>query len=453
VSSTARSVAADGSDAAVAGTRTRRVASRSTAFLIVGFTTVVLLVSSTVPSPMYVIYQQRWHFSPVVLTMVFGIYALAVLVSMLLFGSLSDTAGRRRVLSFALIVVAVAMVLFATAGGVTQLLVARAVQGIGVGIATSTLGAALIELSPSGPARGMQVNAVGPTTGMALGALGAGLLVQYGSAPTVLSYLILLAVFVICFVAVQFIPETAPGAGHGLRIVPRRVSVPGQSRRQFAVLALTIVSVWAIGGLYLSLGPSLVAELLHSRNHVLGGLVVTLLAAFGAAAQLTEAKLTGVRPIVIGTILLLVSLGAVALALSINSAVLFFVATAVLGFGWGSAFFGSFRAMAALADPARRGELIAAIYVVAYLAMSVPSIIAGAAVRSYGLLSTTEVFIAVVALLVVFALLSLPLVTRHPNLSVHRLHLGHRRAVDSLTAAAPAPCAAPVHEMPAAAAN
>jgi len=429
--------------------RSRRTVSRSTALLIVGITTVALLISATAPSPMYVIYQQRWHFSAVVLTVIFGIYSVAVLVSVLLFGSLSDTVGRRPVLAFALVVVMVAMVLFATAGGVTDLILARAVQGTGIGLATGTLGAALIELSPSGaPSRGMLINAVGPTTGMAVGALGSGLLIEYGTAPTVLSYLILLAVFVVCVAAVLLLPETAPNAGHGLRVVPRRVSVPAQSRRPFAVLALSIISVWAIGGLYLSLGPSLVAELLHSGNHVFGGLVVALLATFGAAAQLTESKLTGVRPIVIGGVLLLISLVTVALALRVNSALLFFIGTAVLGFGWGSAFLGAFRALAALADPAHRGELIAAIYVVAYPAMSVPSIIAGVAVQRVGLRDTALAFIAVVAVMVAVALISLPLVTRHPNLSVHRLHLGSRRAVDAFTTPAPGPCGVPAQELP-----
>jgi MFS family permease len=352
------------------------------------------------------------------------------------------------VLAFALVVVMVAMVLFATAGGVTDLILARAVQGIGIGLATGALGAALIELSPAGaPGRGMLVNAVGPTTGMAVGALGSGLLVEYGTAPTVLSYLILLAVFVVCAGAVLLIPETAPNAGHGLRIVPHRVSVPARSRRPFAILAMSVISVWAIGGLYLSLGPSLVADLLHSSNHVSGGLVVALLATFGAAAQLTEGKLTGVRPIVIGAVLLLISFVIVASALSVNSAPLFFIGTAVLGFGWGSAFLGTFRALAALADPAGRGELIAAIYVVAYPAMSVPSIIAGVAVRYVGLRNTAEAFIAVVAVMVAVALSSLPLVTRHPNLSVHRLHMGRQRAVDAFTTPAPAPCGVPAQEL------
>lgn len=413
---------------------------RGGAFWLVGLVSVLLLISSTVPSPMYVIYQQRWHFSAAMITVVFGVYALFVLASMLLFGSLSDTVGRRPVLVFSLLLMVVAMVLFAVAGNVWWLLVARAVQGIGVGIATGTLGAALIELSPSrAPARGMLINTVAPTFGMALGALGSGLLVQYAPSPTVLSYVILLVVFACLGVALLFLPETAPSAGHGFRIVPRRISIPRAARRPFALVALTIVAVWSIGGLFLSLGPSLVAQMLHSNSHVLGGLVVTALAGGGTVAQLLFGRLTGLRPIVLGGVLLLVGLGLDTLSLSQGSAALFFVGTAVLGLGWGSAFMGAFRSMAALADPVHRGELLAAVYVVAYLAMCLPAIAAGIAVPHAGLHTTTNVFTAVVAVLVVVALGSLPFVSRH-----HRS--GRVGAHQPVVQHTPGPCCLATHD-------
>lgn len=421
---------------------------RGAAFWLVGLVSVLLLVSSTVPSPMYVIYQQQWGFSAAMITLIFGIYALFVLGSMLLFGSLSDTVGRKPVLVFALVLMVVAMVLFIVADSVAWLLVARAIQGIGVGIATGTLGAALIELSPN-PGRGMLVNTTAPTLGMALGALGSGLLVQFAPAPTVLSYAILLVVFVVLGVLTLTLPETAPSAGHGFKIVPRRISVPKAARRAFGLTSLSIVAVWAIGGLYLSLGPSLVAEMLHSTSHVLGGLVVTGLAGGGTVAQLLFRKLPGNRPIVLGGILLLIALALVTISLSTVSVTVFFIGTVVLGLGWGSAFMGAFRSMAALADPAHRGELLAAVYTVAYLAMSVPSIIAGIVVPHAGLHNTTNWFIVVVAVLVVVALASLPFVNRH-----HRS--GAAGAHEPTDHHAPAPCCLPTthaHPVAAGAAN
>ena len=59
---------------------------------------VSLLASSSAPTPLYATYQARWGFSAVTITVIFGVYAVAVLASLLVFGSLSDHVGRRPML-------------------------------------------------------------------------------------------------------------------------------------------------------------------------------------------------------------------------------------------------------------------------------------------------------------------------------------------------------------------
>ncbi|MEY9969429.1 MFS family permease [Streptacidiphilus sp. MAP12-16] len=391
----------------VAGGRARTL-SRSAGFWLVGAVLVLLLFSSSVPSPLYVVYQQEWHFSAAVLTVVFAVYAVAVLASLLVFGSLSDVIGRRRVLLAALVLAVAAMVVFATAGGVGALLVARGLQGFAVGLATGAMGAALIELAPPAkPARGTLVNSAAPTLGMAAGALVAGLLVQYAPAPAVLTYLLLAVAFALALVAVVFLPETAPGAGRGLRVRPHRISVPGPARRPFALLSLALVAVWAVGGFYLSLGPSLVLQLLHSRSHLVGGLSVAVLAGIATVGQLALGRLAALRIARLGLLLLVAGLVLVLVALWSGGAVVFFAGTAVLGMGWGATFLGAFRSLAALAAARSRGELMAAVYVVAYVSMSVPAVLAGLVSSHLGLHRTAVAFVVAVGAVCLIALAGL----------------------------------------------
>jgi AcrR family transcriptional regulator len=60
------------------------------ALLLLASLIVSLLAASSAPTPLYAIYQQRWGFSPITTTIVFGVYALAVLASLLTLGRLSD---------------------------------------------------------------------------------------------------------------------------------------------------------------------------------------------------------------------------------------------------------------------------------------------------------------------------------------------------------------------------
>ncbi|MYT24082.1 MFS transporter [Streptomyces sp. SID7760] len=373
---------------------------RGSGFWVVGAVLVLLMLSSSVPSALYVLYQQRWGLSSGMITVVFALYAVTVLIGLLLFGSLSDTLGRRPVLGGGLVLAIVSMGLFAGAQGLGLLLAARAVQGLAVGLATGAMGAALLELAPrSRPALGAQVNSAGPTVGIGLGGIGAGLLVQYAPAPTVLSYLLLVAAFAVTLVGVFRMRESAPEARSGgrMRISARRIHVPAAVRGRFAVLVLTIVAVWSVGGFYLSLGPHLALSLLGSSNYLVGGATVALLAGAATAAQLLLGRVEPLRTAVLGLCGLLAGLGLVLLALGLRSAPVFLVGTAVLGGGWGAAFLGSFRALSTLAEPAHRGELTAAVYVFAYLAMSVPAVLAGMLTNIHGLHRTSVGFMAAVA--------------------------------------------------------
>ena len=412
--------------------------SRAVALPVVGAVLVLMLASSATPSPMYVIYQHQWRFSAGVLTLVFGVYALAVLTSLLVFGSLSDVIGRRPVLLVATALVLASMLLFSVADGVGWLIAARVVQGIGVGTATGALSAALIELSPPhAPGRGTLISAIGPTLGQGIGSLGAGVLVQYAPYPTVLPYLLLVAGFAVLVVLGWYLPETAPGVGGAPRFRPRRMSIPAGAGRPFALLSMSIVALWALGGLFASLGPSFVVGLLHSDNHVLGGLVIATLAGAGVIAQLVCGRLSTHRAILIGTVVLLVGVAAMIVAVALSSSVWFFAGGAVMGFGWGACFLGGLRAVSALASPTRRGELLAALYVVAYLAMSVPSVVAGFASASLGLRTTAIVFFVAVGALALAGLVALPVV-RGPR----------REAVpvdDAPVGIGPAPCGMPCH--------
>ncbi|MGW6710107.1 MFS transporter [Streptomyces sp. NPDC054956] len=377
----------------------------------VGAVLVLLMLSSSVPSALYVLYQQEWGLSSGMITVVFALYAVTVLAGLLLFGSLSDTLGRRPVLGAGLVLAMISMGLFAGARGLGLLLAARAVQGLAVGLATGAMGAALLELAPrSRPALGAQVNSAGPTVGIGLGGIGAGLLVQYAPAPTVLTYLLLVGAFGLTLVGVVRMRESAPArppaTGRRFRIAPHRIHVPAAARGRFAVLILTIVAVWSVGGFYLSLGPHLALSLLRSTNYLAGGATVALLAGAATAAQLLLGRTAALRTAVLGLLGLLAGLALVLLGLGLGSAPVFLAATAVLGAGWGAAFLGSFRALSELAEPEHRGELTAAVYVFAYLAMSVPAVLAGLLTNIHGLHRTSVGFMAAVAAVCALALLA-----------------------------------------------
>src|SRR5579859_7428470 len=338
----------------------------------------LLLISSAAASPLYRVYQTQWRFSATTLTAVFAVYVLVLLLTLLVFGSLSDYLGRRRVIAVALAAGAGACGLFLAAHDVGLLFAARALQGAAVGVATSAAGAALIDLQPDRSGRGPVVTSAAALLGLGVGGLGTSALVQYAPAPTHLIWWLLLGASAAAAVAVLAIPETAPGRAGILAALRPRVAVPRQARATLAVALPCMIAAPALNGFYLSLGPSLAAQVLRSPDLLWGGLVIFLV---GCLALFAGAVMT-------------------LAAIETASPVAFLAGTAVAGAGVGTGFFlGAYRILTALASPGQRAGLVAAIWVVFYLAFSVPVVAAGVATTHFGLHQTAAVYSAVLAVL------------------------------------------------------
>ncbi|MFC0040257.1 MFS transporter [Actinomadura rayongensis] len=366
---------------------------------------VSLLASSSAPTPLYATYQARWGFSPITTTVVFGAYAVAVLVALLIFGRLSDHVGRRPVLFAALAVQAATMVVFAYAGDVGVLIGARIVQGLATGAAVGAIGAAMLDVDRT---RGTVVNSVAPGFGTAAGALASALVVRFLPAPTHLIYLMLMAVFLLQIVGVAVLRETVTAKPGAIAAMVPEVRIPRRVRRPMAIAAPVMFAVWALAGFYGSLSPALTAGLVHSRSALYGGLGLFTLAGVAAVSVLLMRDVR-VRPVMyVGTGALIVGVIGTLLAVDAGSTLGFFVGTAVAGLGFGSGFQGGIRMVAPLAEPHERAGVLSATYVVCYLGMGVPAVIAGVlVVHGGGLLVTAREYGAAVVLLAAIALVGL----------------------------------------------
>ena len=226
-----------------------RTLPEAAAFWILAVLFLMLFFASAAASPLYPVYQAEFGFSPATLTAVFAVYVLVLLVTLLFFGSVSDYLGRLPVIIAALVFSAAGCALFLSAHGVGALYAARALQGIATGLATGPIGAALIDLQPTGSQRAPLVTSAFSTLGLALGALMTSVLAQYAPAPTQLIWWVLLAVFAANILTVLAIAEPGsrrPGVLASLRPV---VAVPRQARGTFAGAIPCLVATWALGGL------------------------------------------------------------------------------------------------------------------------------------------------------------------------------------------------------------
>jgi MFS family permease len=382
----------------------RRLSGRPAVFVLASLI-VALLASSAAPTPLYAIYQAQWHFTPITTTVVFGVYALAVLAALLTLGKLSDHVGRRPVLLIAIAVHAGSLVIFVTATGVPELLAARVVQGLSTGAALGAIGAAMLDMDRE---LGTFANAVAPGMGSASGAILSALAVRFLPDPTHLIYLALIGVLALQATAIAAMRETVTPAPGALASLRPEIALPRAVRAPVLTAVPVLFAVWALAGLYGALGPALVHALTGSRDVVLGALSLFVLAASAVVATVALRRAAARTVMLFGILALITGVAVTVVGVSLGSAAVFFAGSAIAGAGFGSGFQGSIRTVVPLAAPHQRAGLVSLLYVVSYLGLGVPAVLAGfGVVHGGGLIDTTRYYGAAVVALAALALLGL----------------------------------------------
>jgi MFS family permease len=269
------------------------------------------------------------------------------------------------------------------------------------------LGASIVDLNPPhAPGRAAVVSGVVPIGGLALGALVCSSLVQYAPDPTHLVWALLLGAMVLALLAVLVLPEPSARQPGAVRSLVPRLGVPRRLRGDVYALVPVIVASWALGGLYLSLGPSVAVTVFGETSHFFGGLVVALLCGTGAVTAFALRGWPAAMLLRISTTMLAAGT-ALALAGMLSGSVAAALAgTVVSGVGYGAsglAAFGSMARIAGPADSAERGRLFAVAYTVAFLAFSLPAVAAGYATTRVGLPATVAIYSVLVIVIAVAA--------------------------------------------------
>jgi predicted MFS family arabinose efflux permease len=364
--------------------------------------TVSFLAGSSAPTPLYPLYQRAWGFSPITVTTVFGIYALAVLGALLVAGRLSDHVGRRPVLIAATLTQALAMLVLGTATGVAGLILGRVIQGLAAGAAVAAVGAGLIDLDKT---RGSVANAIAPTLGTATGGLVGGLMVHFLPAPTHLVYAAFGVIFILQCVGVVLMPESISPKAGALASLKPQFAVPSAVRASMLLAVPVLIAAWSLAGLYASLAPALVRSRFGLDASLFGGAALFVLATGAAAGVLLLQQREARSMMGLGAAGLFAGVGAVLVALSFESISLFFLGTALAGMGFGAGFQGAIRMVVPLAAPHERAGVLSVAFVVSYLAMGLPAVAAGFAIAAgHSLLDTARDFGGMVMVLATLAL-------------------------------------------------
>ncbi len=394
-----------------------RVLSARSSFVVAAAVLVLALWSSGAPAMVYPVWAARWGLSPLVTTSVFAVYPIALVVVLVVFGSLSDHLGRRALLVAGVAVTAAGALVLAIAPSVGWLFAGRVVQGVGVGLAISPASASLVEFSAGRTARARSarasaVNTAATALGTGVAILLGGALVQHAPWPSRLAFWVLFGVGALTLAAVWFLPRGGVRAEG--RWAPRPVRVPRGIRTAFAVGTTALVASFAMGAVFLSLGAQIAEDVIGTQDAFLAGAVIStwaliIIAAAGLARRLPPRTSTVVGGVasVVGLLLLLPAGSATSLGL-------FLASSLVSGTGYGLLFLGGLGLLNDHAPAQHRAGVLSAAYLTAYLGQGSTAVLVGLTATRAGLATAVEAWAPVIAALCAGAAL-LALVAARPR--------------------------------------
>lgn len=378
---------------------------RDFAFALLAYAFAAIMVGTTLPTPLYALYSQQMHFAVLTTTVIYATYAGGVLFALLVFGRWSDAIGRRPVLLAGIACALASAVVFLMADSVQALLIGRVLSGLSAGLFTGTATAAVIEAAPpSWRTRAPAVATIANIGGLGAGPVLAGILAQYAPAPLELTFVVHIALIALAAVAVLLVPETSSRTG---KLGRQRLSVPSEVRPVFVTAALAAFAGFTVTGLFTSVAPSFLTNIIGIGNHALAGVMAGSIFGASAIAQIAGSRIPTQRAVAIGCAILTIGMGILVVALHYSSLIGLIAAAVVAGIGQGISFSRGLAAVVENTPPQRRAEVSSTYFVVAYIAISIPVIGEGFAAQAWGLRTGGTVFAAAVGTLALACLLAI----------------------------------------------
>ncbi|HEX9078074.1 MAG TPA: MFS transporter, partial [Desulfuromonadaceae bacterium] len=360
----------------------------------------IAFMGSTLVTPLYVLYQRRFVFSELTLTLIYAAYVVGNLAALFFLGRLSDQVGRRRVSLAAIAIACASTAIFLFASGTAWLFAGRMVSGLAIGLASGTNTAWIAELTEGRDKAGASVAAsTANMLGLAVGPLVGGVLAQYAPAPLRLSFCVYLVLLVVMALAIRRARETVerPARIRHVSLRPR-LGVPREIRVSFVAPGMTAFATFAMASFYAALVPSLLVQDLHTSDLTIGGDVVFELFLTAALAIILTRHLKSRTAMLSGLGLMMPSLALLIAAQELRSLPLLLVGAAVSGLAVAMGYRGSLQVVNLIAPAERRAEVISSYLVACYLGNSLPVIGIGVISRFTASDTANFVFAVIVAL-------------------------------------------------------
>ncbi|GAC1585303.1 MAG: MFS transporter [Candidatus Elarobacter sp.] len=334
----------------------------------------IFLAGTTAPTAMFVVYRSVWGLTTGDLGLIFAAYVGTLLPVLLLFGGIADRIGRRAAVAIGVALALGGVIVLVFANGFAGLLLARLLQGAGVGIASGALTASVTE-THRGPIAAGALSTMASSVGIFFGPLSVAIAYDLGAGLHA-AYVPILVLTIACGLALRLLaPRVVPGETGPIDAPLPREMV---ARALWFALPVTFVS-WTGMALFLSMVPAYLAATLHAHDPLVGAGVIAAAQVAGIATTLRLRATSPERAGIVAPLVVVIGLIALVSGTALHGIAawaLVIAATVLVGGGGGLAF-ASAVVVATRVARGQRARVFARLFVAAYLGFALPSFAVG----------------------------------------------------------------------------
>lgn len=367
----------------------------------------IVMMGTTLPTPLYPIYSDAFHLSPLMITIIYAVYALGVIGGLLVFGQLSDRIGRRYVLIPGIILSVLSAVVFLSATNVGLLLLGRVISGLSAGLFTSTATATIVNLAPDNKKN--QASTIASSVnmlGLGFGPLLCGVLAQYLPYALHLVFIVDIVLLIPAFIGIWLMPEPIKNK-QSFQIKVQKLSVPSNIRGTFIYAVIPVFVGFSMLGLFTAISPNFLGEILNIQNKAIIGVTVFLVFCASTVGQLLFKQKSDYNVLMLGSATLIVGVILVGISLPLGSYVLLLIGAIVSGFGQAFSFRAGLSTVNTVSPSDKQGEITSAFFTIAYVAISIPVVGVGLLQLGLSVQGAGIVFSIIVVVLAIISLLLL----------------------------------------------
>ena len=348
-------------------------------FLVATFSLVALFAVSSAPVPMFGLLQTELAMSSSDLAMTAVSYFAGCIPALLFLSRLPNCLGRKIMVSLALTIGLTSALLLANADAVGDVLLARLMQGIACGLASSSAMAWMFDAAPSHRrSLAAALSAGSPGIGFLFGALASAALNELFDLSLQSIFYAISCFLTLALVAVLFGKETVNrNFRTALKAMIPTVEVPTRLRAAYVLAVLAYAGTWGVGGFFQAYSAQIATDALHSTSTLTAAFVFLSFIGTNAFGGFFASRLAALSALRVFMGLFLLAVVCMFVGLNVGFVTIFFVFSVIGGVCVGAVCASALRLLTQDANSGERSSLLAAVYLAAYLGPGLPNLAFG----------------------------------------------------------------------------